>query len=256
MPNIRTSNPIIINLNPSKTFKLLLYIIIGLTLANILVRLSEVFWENIPTILVHLFNTDKEQNIPSVFSSIILLFCSTMLYIIFRVKKDNRQHFKDWKILSIIFLVMSIDELLSLHESLNAINKVMNNSGFLYLGWVIPAAGFVLIFILYFMGFIRTLPKKTRRLFIIAGTIYVTGALFLELFAGYLVDPATPNPNYFGPYPYLIQSSVEEFLEMIGIAIFSYALMSYITSYFKETNWIFRITLGENNIVSTSPPKK
>lgn len=250
MKNIHTSTPITVTFQPIKTFKFLLYFIVGLTLANVLVRVIDGLFEDIPEIFIRLFNTDKEQNIPTLFSGFLLLFCSIMLYNIYKFNKNTR-YSKHWKGLSIIFLLMSIDETLSFHETLQYFIKNIlniNTSGFLYFAWVIPGAAFVLVFIVCYLGFIKNLPPRFKRLFLIAGSLYVTGSLFLELFAGYIVDPTTTHDFEF--YFYLIQSTSEECLEMLGIAIFAYALMSYITSYIKETNWTFRIASDDNTIIS------
>lgn len=126
-------------------------------------------------------------------------------------------------------MALSLDEFMSFHERLiEPLQNSLNTSGFLYYAWVIPGTIFVLIFLLAFLRFITTLPTKIKRLFIIAGTIYVSGAIGMEMLGGYYT-------NLYGEKNiiYAILTTIEEFLEMLGIVIFIYALMSYISTYIK-----------------------
>jgi hypothetical protein len=63
------------------------------------------------------------------------------------------------------------------------------------------------------------------RLFILAGTIYVGGALGMEM-----VNARYADLYGFKNLTYQLMTAVEEFLEMSGIAIFIYALMSYVAT--------------------------
>ena len=75
------------------------------------------------------------------------------------------------------------------------------------------------------------LPVRIRILFIIAGSIYVMGAMGLELVGGYHADTyGVRNTTY------VVLVSIEEILEMIGVVIFIYALMSYISSMLPGLN--------------------
>ena len=50
---------------------------------------------------------------------------------------------------------------------------------------MIPYIGFVLIVGLAYARFLFELPAKTRNLFLIAATLYVEGALGIEMVGGY-----------------------------------------------------------------------
>ncbi|QKQ78009.1 hypothetical protein FBB35_30800 [Nostoc sp. TCL240-02] len=118
---------------------------------------------------------------------------------------------------------------MGLHERLTTpLRGTFNTSGSLYYAWVIAGAIFVLLFLLVFGRFVATLPGKTRRLFFIAGTIYIAGAIASELVGGYY-------EYYYTPFNmvYVFIATIEEVLEMVGIVIFIYALLSYISSNMK-----------------------
>lgn len=82
-----------------------------------------------------------------------------------------------------------------------------------------------MIFLLVFRKFIFSLPFRTKALFILAGAIYVGGAIGMESIGGYIAD--TPGLH---PAAYAVAATIEELLEMLGVIIFIYALLSYIKS--------------------------
>ena len=120
---------------------------------------------------------------------------------------------------------MTIDELISIHETLISITHdlIEITSDYLTFAWVIPY-GFALIilFFLYF-DFVRTLPSKTRTLFLISGIIFCSGAIGIELLGGKIY-------SQIGQYSleFAISCSVEETLEMLGICLFIYALLNHL----------------------------
>ena len=60
------------------------------------------------------FNMDREFNIPTLFSSTIMLACA---YILNEIKKvSEKRSFKDWGLLSKIFIFLAIDEFFQIHE--------------------------------------------------------------------------------------------------------------------------------------------
>ncbi len=128
-----------------------------------------------------------------------------------------------WKVLSAIFLCLSIDEVAMIHESADIIlGSSINRTGFLYYGWVAVGIPLTLIFLLSYLKFLAHLPRKIRLLFFVAGTIFVSGAIGAEMFAGrYDELYSVENMNH------AMITVVEEFCEMFGIVVFIYALLSY-----------------------------
>ena len=91
----------------------------------------------------------------------------------------------------------------------------LNTGGLLYFAWVIPAALLLVVFAVLYFSFLVDLPARTRRLFLIAGGVYVGGALGLEILGSYMA-------TRFGreSIPYEAAVVVEEFCEMVGVVIF------------------------------------
>jgi hypothetical protein len=226
-----------IEIHPKAFFKKLLYLIFALLLFNILGLISIFYFSHNHFYgLIPLFNFSVEMNIPTFYSSLALLFASTLLSIIAISHKRTGASYASWLGLAIIFGYLAIDEIASIHERLGLLIKAsLNTSGILFYTWVIPYSAALLVFMITYFKFLLRLPKETMILFITSGTIFVSGALGFELLSGlYATASGTKDLTYALLY------TCEEFLEMLGIAVFIYSLLKYMASEFKP----FTITLN------------
>lgn len=234
--NIKNS----ILISRKKLFQILFTIIMFLVVASSIGS----FWENssidnnilleMRESYIRLFNINGEANIPTWFSSSILLLCSFLLGIIALLKKmEKKPYIFHWAILSGIFLYISLDEAAILHEmAIKSLRYTFNLTGYFYYGWIIPAGIIVLIVGLTYLKFLAHLPKKTKRLFILAGCIFVGGAIGLEALGGqydYMFDQGQITNDGFTS----ILETCEEFMEMTGVVIFIYALLDYMRSHLR-----------------------
>ena len=88
-----------------------------------------------------------------------------------------------------MFCLLSIDEAFSFHESLILpLQTHFGAHGFFYFAWVIPGAFFVGAVALMFLKFVLNLDTPTRNRFIIAGSVFVGGALGMECVGGAFID--------------------------------------------------------------------
>jgi hypothetical protein len=216
---------------PKELFKKNLYLIGLLLCANILGIISKYYFDHDHVYgLVGLFNFDTEKNIPTLYSSVALLFSSILLALIaFNSKKLNLPYIY-WLMLSFIFLFLSIDEISSIHERLIIpVRETFKTSGFLYFAWVIPYGLALVVFIFAYSKFLFELPKRTMILFIISGAIFVSGAIGFEMVGGSQADLYGRNNII-----YSIIVTCEELLEMLGIAIFIYTLLTYMVNQYEE----------------------
>lgn len=219
-----------IKIYPKIVFIRFLYLILLLLLANILGLLAKFnFDHDYFSGLILLFDFNIENNIPTLFSSLILILCSVLLAFIASTHKKKNSSYYPWAGLSLIFLFLSVDEIASIHERLGALFRTaLNTSGLLYHAWVIPYGVILLVFIIVYFRFLMRQTKNIRNLFVVSGTTYVAGALGFELLGGW------QNVLYgSNNITYSILYTCEEFLEMLGIVIFIYALLVYITKQFK-----------------------
>jgi hypothetical protein len=229
-------------------FRVLIAVVLFLTLAGLGAKGLRWIWngDGLASFL-SLFYAGEEASIPTWYQSFTLLLSAGLLAIIaVATRKQGGQYARHWLGLSIIFWFLSMDEVIQVHERLgrpnSGVEPILSNylgltpSGWTYHIWAVPGAAFALIFVLAFLRFLVRLPKETRRLFLVAGTIYVLGALGFETLGGKFVSEFGGFGNWgnVGAIPKIIAytlTSIEEFLEMLGVAVFVYALLSYITSY-------------------------
>lgn len=180
---------------------------------------------------VYLFDLDREFNIPTWYSSFLLLICSVLLATIAAARKMQADRYtRHWSVLAVIFLYISLDETASIHElSIEPLRNALHASGLLYFTWIVPGTILVSVFVLSYLGFLAYLPAKTRNCFVIAGALYVGGALGVEAVEGRHAD-------YYGTsnLPFALLVGAEESLEMFGLVTFIYALLAHLRAEVKE----------------------
>jgi len=181
-----------------------------------------------------IIDLNHEQNIPTLYSAFLLLFCGGLLYVIsIRKLRYNEKHRVLWLILCFIFVFLAFDEYFRIHDSLREpvrnLLEIGKGSVF-YFAWVLPYGILLIIFGAAYIGFLRDLPGNYRNLFFISGVIYVTGALVFEML-GATRAGLYPRSDYL----YAFWTTMEEILELVGLMIFIYTLMSYIAEFYNGT---------------------
>ena len=221
-----------ISISIKKIIYAFLIFTICLTVANSLVLFSMLYLGH-DTLLgvVRQFYFYYEANIPTWFSSILLFTASLLLCIVALIKKKSSN--KDvlyWSGLSVIFALLSIDEVAQLHEMTGGIiDRILNfyGMGSFRSPWIIAGGMAVTVFGLIYVKFLLNLPAKIRNLFIVSGIAYVGGALGFEVIK---VIFLSFNPNGFNTLAFALFVTVEELLEMLGIIAFIYSILLYIAS--------------------------
>lgn len=228
-----------------KIYFSLLYVLISLSLLSLTGRYFHYFvgYTDIPVLsfmqsaFAEEFNLDREGNIPTYFSGILLLLSSVLLFVIYRTKrKIGSPFYRYWFGLSMIFAYMSIDEVASLHErAIGTLRYMLGADGIFYFAWVIPAAVGLLLLGIVYARFLWHLQVRWKGLFAIAATLYVGGALGVELVGGWYAS------NYgTESFIYALITTVEETLEMGGAAFFIYALFDHLSSLVERVNILFQ----------------
>ncbi len=151
MENISFRLPI----SPKKIVLIFLAVVIFLVVANLFGQYyKDAFAGNeIVLKVIRKFNLDLEKNnVPTWYQSSTLLLSSVLLAIIALVRREAKdKDFRYWGILSAIFLYLSLDEAVSIHEQLTMpLRTAFHLEGIFYLSWVIPAAAFLACFLFCF----------------------------------------------------------------------------------------------------------
>ena len=171
--------------------------------------------------IVALFSLSYEGNVPTFYSAAILSLASVLLvFSAIAAKKTGDGFVPHWWVLALGFFYIAVDEVFSIHEMAGGLLQL---SGVFYFSWVIPAAFVVLIVGLSYLRFLRHLPTRTRWRFLIAGALYVGGAVAMELPLGYWTEKHGVHNLGYG-----LIDAVEESLEMLAINLFNLWLIDHL----------------------------
>jgi len=176
----------------------------------------ELLHDRVPEQVLEHLSLSYEGNIPTWLSASLLLGCAIAAGVIAREATSWRRH---WWGMAFAFGWVSLDEAAEIHEHLGG---HLAGSGVLYFDWVIPAALIVVALVAAYIPFIRALAPRTRMRLVIAGCIYVGGALVMELPLG-----AWTQAHGADSLGYALIDWVEETMEMVGATLALVALLAH-----------------------------
>lgn len=207
-----------IDLSARRLWRLLLAALAIVSLAGLAAELAYYLGHS-DSELVPAFSLSYEHNVPTWYASSLLLTCAALLAVIATARRQGGQPDAGyWLGLSAIFGYISLDEVVSIHERASA---WFDTSGMLYFGWVIPGAIAVVIIGALYVPFLRRLHPITRWRFMVAGAIFITGGLIMELPLGYWTEHAGDQNLIYALIDWL-----EESLELLGTSVFCAALVA------------------------------
>jgi hypothetical protein len=166
--------------------------------------------------LVPKLSLSYEHNVPTWFSSSLLLACALAAGAIARSAARWRPH---WWGMAIAFGYVSLDEAAEIHEHLGG---HLDTSGVLYFDWVIPAVAILGVLAAVYLRFMLALPAATRLRLLLAGVVYIGGAVGMELPLGWWTERAGPDS-----LGYALIDWVEETLELVGASLAVVALVRH-----------------------------
>ena len=215
-----------ISLSPKRVAIVLGLVALLLILASIAVEtISLITWDTRVFGLGPRFDLDREHNIPTYFSAILLLI-SGLLSSAIALAKNNRKDTSVpyWAILALIFIFMSLDEETSIHEMfMDPLRDMLDAGGIFYFTWVVIAIPLVVLFVIGYWRFFQQVPRKFRNWLFISLGLYLAGALGLELLGGWYADQYSQNDLF-----YNVITTVEESLELIGAIFLIHTFLTYI----------------------------
>jgi hypothetical protein len=225
-----------IYLSPRKICLLLVYCMLGLLVAHIsAIVIHDSFDKHITLrkMLLQHFSFDREGNFPTFFSALLLLISSLIcFYISFSDKSEKlAKKSRYWYSLGFIFLFLCLDEAVQIHEQLMIVMDYLipNRASIFSSAWTIPYFVIFSVVGLYFLRFLFSLPVPVRNLLLLSGAIFVSGAMGVEFLEGY-VNLKYGSFHFFTHAVYTLQ----ELMEMSGIILFIYTLLTYVSRHKKK----------------------
>jgi hypothetical protein len=229
------ASPVNIVVRPSRVLAFLLIVTAVLLLAHIAsqIFLFNLGWGYRNFWSIKLFDFGRETNIPTLYSTVLLLLSSVLCGLLYRSAKrrgvPGRWH---WGVLSALLFFVGVDETAMIHEAMiEPLRAGTDASGIFYFAWVIPYGILLIVIVLAFLRFVLSLQGRVRTLIFVAAGLYILGVLLFEMFGGSYADIHSTRT-----IPYAILVSFEETLEMVGLNIFVFALLSSLSLTDKDIN--------------------
>ena len=144
---------------------------------------------------------------------------------------------RHWRLLSVSFLYLSLDELTEIHEqAILPVRALVPTSGVLTFAWVLVAVPLVAVFGLVYVRFLRAQAAALRWTFVLSAVVYLGGAVGVEMAGAPLYDaeavpvvtttvtdggaPRVVESVAVHDVPYAVVVGLEEGLEMLGALMF------------------------------------
>jgi hypothetical protein len=190
-----------------------LWIVVGsLVGIHVLLNLFHYQVHELPWLVRQIFDVDEEDSFPTWYSASALLLTSAILWVnATSQRKYQSSHTWHWYGLAVGFLLLSIDEIAGMHETLNSETEM---------SWAIPGGVLALFIGGVYLVFLCQLERHTAVQFVIGGALFVGGAVGVEL----LTEPYLENDEL-NTLAYNLWTAVEEGMEMAGVIVFLNALL-------------------------------
>lgn len=173
-----------------------------------------------------MINMDREMNLPTWYEAALLSASGLILGIIAKRKQELQDRFSlDWRLLSRIFYLLAIDEVVSIHELfiLPDLADDLNLPWFLHSTWVIPGIISVGWFIRRFWRFAQHLDRTTRWRFMGSLGLFIFGVIGMEMLGSTYAQ--WQHQQSLG---YAMIATLEEAIEIFGMIGFIYSLLNYL----------------------------
>ncbi len=238
----------VVNIRPAQITAFFWICISALLVANITVLILKFgFHHHSLRGMTKAFFFDNEANYPTMYSGLAIIFAASLLWKISLIKSETIANRRSWRFLSLLFLFLAADELFSLHEFLitptkHMLGSLSFDSGFLYFAWFVPYVLLMLFCGVFLIRFFFRLPQKTRVRFVLAGIVFVAGAVGMEMIGGnyWQAQGWDVHGEDDIDLTYAAIVTIEELLEMVGIALFVHALSDY---YLSRKSYSFQVNL-------------
>ncbi len=135
-----------------------------------------------------------------------------------------------WRALALIFLFLAFDEGTTIHEHIGSYLKdweLLPATGLLHFFWVVPYSFLVILLASLYAPFLDALPTRTKLGFILSGTVFIGGAMGVEMFSASVYETKGEGHSVL----YHVLYSIEEFMEMLGVALLIFFVLDYLKTH-------------------------
>jgi len=212
-----------LTIGPRRLARAIGAVIVLLVVASLLSGWTFGHWQP-PYRLHRLFDLDRETNVPTWWSAMLLLASGVVASC--QASTEHRagdRRWLDWLTLGALFIALATDEAAGLHELLvKPLRALLGAGGWLHYPLIVPGTVIGIALAVRFRGFLRTLGPTRWRL-TRAAAVFALGAFGFETVGGWYA-PETIGPNA----TYIALSTIEETLEMLGSTLALLALLRHV----------------------------
>lgn len=180
--------------------------------------------------LVDAFDFGGENNITALVSTLLMMVCALMLAFSGAVAAPPLKRLP-WFLLACVFVFLGIDEATMIHEYASApVRALIGEDRVPHLAWVLPYGAAMLLLGAVLLPWFLKLDRQVQIRFVLAGGLFVLGAIGFELAESQVVQailanhPDTDLAELQHPTVDLL-ILFEESLEMIGLSLFLHTLV-------------------------------
>lgn len=176
--------------------------------------------ESVPAIPGALVDLDDEASLPTTFSIVLWALAALVFVLVGALERTRGTGGTPYLVFAGVFTYIVLDEGAELHERLNPVASAFIDT-FPSFPWVLPGAVIAAVVGVLLLRLARRIPGVMRRRLIVAGAVFLLGAVVVEVAAGttFTAPPADWDPAE-GKAPqspvFYVLTAVEEGLEMCG----------------------------------------
>ncbi|MBX9472744.1 hypothetical protein [Microcella sp.] len=209
----------------------LIVVIVALGALHVVAVVTASFWRTAtPTLRSTVgawFHLDSEAGLGTWFAVLQLALAATIAALIAARERSEGRTWRGWAFVAAVLAAMSLDEQILAHEQLGRVAASMGLAVGGVSPWFLVAPVVLVIVGCVVMPFAARLLRRTRRGLIVAGAVFVLGALGFELLSWAYVlliahDPAAALSPVVG-----VLQLCEESLELLGVTLAISALLDH-----------------------------
>ena len=170
-----------------------------------------------PIAALQWFDVGAERNVPTAWSAALLLASAVTAALL--AARARARSGSGWVLVAVTCAFLALDESFELHERLGGLGASVADDR-LHFAWVVPGAALAAVVGLVLLRRLRSQPLQVRRRLVVAGVVYLAGALVLETVSGTALRAYGA-----GGKVYTLVISAEEGLEMAGASLLLAALV-------------------------------
>lgn len=222
----------------------LLLFLAGLVALQVIIAVGHIRYGMQLGALTELADMDLEANLPTIFN-VLLFLVAALLFVVMGRTEQGRARLA-WTTMAGVCVFLAFDEGAQIHEKFMLVTWQLvdgardadGSLGLLYYAWFIPyLAAVVMLGTLLLPWFVR-LDRRLRMGFLMAGIIYLAGAVGMEAYSGKVAEALLADQVPDGQVPwmpcfaypvgqcalytepgYVVPYVIEETLEMVGLIV-------------------------------------